>query len=65
MNASGRGSGQCRPYRRRVLKAFMRWGLLEAGARDEMPAWQHGGGLSLDAAVRSAADLSLPRTATV
>jgi len=51
--------------RRRVLKAFVRWGLLEAGARDEMLAWQHGGGFSLDAAVRSAADLSLPRTATV
>jgi len=50
--------------RRRVLKAFVRWGLLEAGARDEkMLAWQHGGGFSLDAAVHIAADFSLPGTA--
>jgi hypothetical protein len=42
--------------RRRVLEAFVRWGLLEADARDEMIAWQHGGGFSLDASVRIAAD---------
>jgi len=42
--------------RRRVLKAFVRWGLLEADARDEMLGWQHGGGFSLDASVRIAAD---------
>jgi hypothetical protein len=42
--------------RRRVLKAFVHRGLLEAGARDEMLAWQDGGGFSLDAAVRIAAD---------
>ncbi len=38
--------------RRRVLKAFVRWGLLEADARDERLGWQHGGGFSLDASVR-------------
>ena len=42
--------------RRRVLKAFVRWGLLAADARDEMLGWRHGGGFSLDAAVRIAAD---------
>jgi hypothetical protein len=42
--------------RRRVLKAFVRWGLLEAHARDEMLGWRHGGGFSLDASVRIAAD---------
>ncbi|MEJ2387699.1 MAG: transposase [Chromatiaceae bacterium] len=42
--------------RRRVLKAFVRWGLLEADARDEMLGWQHGGGFSLDASVRIAAE---------
>jgi hypothetical protein len=41
--------------RRRVLKAFVRWGL-EADARDEMLGWQHGGGFSLDASVRIEAD---------
>lgn len=38
--------------RRRVLKAFVRWGLLEPETRDEMLEWRHGGGFSLDAAVR-------------
>jgi hypothetical protein len=42
--------------RRRVLKAFVRWGLLEADAGDEMLGWQHGGGFSLDASVRIAAE---------
>ena len=42
--------------RRRVLKAFVRWGLLEADARDEMLEWQHGGGFSVDASVRIEAD---------
>jgi len=42
--------------RRRVLKAFVRWGLLEAEARDEMLGWQHGGGFSLDASVHIEAD---------
>ena len=36
----------------RVLKAFVRWGLLEPQTRDEMLEWRHGGGFSLDAAVR-------------
>jgi hypothetical protein len=34
----------------------VRWGLLEADARDEMLGWQHGGGFSLDASVGIAAD---------
>jgi len=38
------------------LQAFVRWGLLEADARDEMAQWHHGGGFSLDARVRIAAD---------
>ena len=42
--------------RRRVLKAFVRWGLLEPEVRDEMLEWRHGGGFSLDAAVRLEAD---------
>jgi len=42
--------------RGRVLKAFVRWGLLEAHARDERLGWQHGGGFSLDASVRIGAD---------
>ncbi len=42
--------------RRRVLKAFVHWGLLEADARDEMLDWRHGGGFSLDASVRIEAD---------
>jgi hypothetical protein len=42
--------------RRRVLNAFVRWGLLEKDARDEMLGWEHGGGFSLDASVHIAAD---------
>ena len=42
--------------RRRVLKACVRWELLEADAREEMLGWRHGGGFSLDASVRIAAD---------
>jgi hypothetical protein len=35
-----------------VLRAFVRRGLLEQNAGDEMGGWAHGGGFSLDAAVR-------------
>jgi Putative transposase len=38
--------------RRRVLRAFLRRGLLEQRDSDEMGSWAHGGGFSLDAAVR-------------
>lgn len=48
------GSGARRKLTNRG--AFVRWGLLEAHARDEMRGWQHGGGFSLDASVRIAAD---------
>ncbi len=42
--------------RRRVLKAFVRWGLLDEDAREEMLVWQYGGGFSLDVSVRIEAD---------
>ena len=38
--------------RQQVLRAFVRRGLLEQGAADAMGGWDHGGGFSLDAAVR-------------
>jgi hypothetical protein len=38
--------------RHRVLRAFVRRGLLDQGAADEMGGWDHGGGFSLDASVR-------------
>ena len=38
--------------RRRVLRARVRCGLLEQNAGDQMGGWAHGGGFSLDAAVR-------------
>ncbi|QEP44758.1 hypothetical protein D5085_17420 [Ectothiorhodospiraceae bacterium BW-2] len=41
--------------RRRILRAFVRRGLLEKADRQEMEQWDHGGGFSLDASVRIAA----------
>jgi hypothetical protein len=38
--------------RHRVLRAFVRRGLLEQRDGDEMGGWTHGGGFSLDASVR-------------
>jgi len=38
--------------RRRILRAFVRRGLLEKEERKEMEQWDHGGGFSLDASVR-------------
>jgi hypothetical protein len=38
--------------RRRVLRAFVRRGLLAQSDGDEMGGWDHGGGFSLDASVR-------------
>jgi hypothetical protein len=38
--------------RRRILRAFVRRGLLEKEDRKEMEQWDHGGGFSLDAGVR-------------
>ena len=35
-----------------MLRAFVRRGLLEQNAADEMGGWAHGGGFSLNAAVR-------------
>jgi hypothetical protein len=37
--------------RRRILRAFVRRGLIVAHDRKEMDAWEHGGGFSLDASV--------------
>jgi len=49
---------QCN-IRRRLLRALTRRGLLETDAAEEMAAWEHGGGFSLDASVRiEAADRS-------
>jgi len=42
--------------RRRLLRALKRRGLLEAEVAEEMDAWDHGGGFSLDAGVRIEAD---------
>jgi Putative transposase/Transposase zinc-binding domain len=45
--------------RQRVLRAFVRRGLLEQRDSEEMGGWAHGGGFSLDAAVRiEGADLA-------
>ena len=38
--------------RRRLLRAFVRRGVLEKEDRREMEQWEHGGGFSLDASVR-------------
>jgi len=35
----------------RILRAFVRRGLIGKGDRDEMMGWEHGGGFSLDASV--------------
>jgi hypothetical protein len=37
--------------RQRILRAFVRRGLIDKGDRDEMMSWEHGGGFSLDASV--------------
>jgi hypothetical protein len=42
--------------RRRILRAFARCGILDKDERKEMQLWNHGGGFSLDATVRIAAD---------
>ena len=42
--------------RRRILRAFVRRGRINAQTRKEMEAWEHGGGFSLDASVRIDAD---------
>ncbi|MBK8891243.1 MAG: transposase [Dechloromonas sp.] len=41
-----------RNIRRRLLRALKRRGLLEPEVAEEMDAWDHGGGFSLDAGVR-------------
>jgi hypothetical protein len=38
--------------RQRILRAFVRRGLIDKGDRAEMLCWEHGGGFSLDASVR-------------
>jgi hypothetical protein len=42
--------------RRRILRAFVRRGLIDKDDRKEMESWDHGGGFSLDATVRIAAN---------
>ncbi len=42
--------------RRRILRAFVRGGILDKDDRKEMELWDHGGGFSLDATARIAAD---------
>ncbi len=42
--------------RRRILRAFVRRGRIDVQTRKEMEAWDHGGGFSLDASVRIAAN---------
>ena len=42
--------------RRRVLRAFVRRGILDKDDRRDMEQWNHGGGFSLDATVRIAAN---------
>ncbi len=37
--------------RQRILRTFVRRGLIDKGDRDEMLSWEHGGGFSLDASV--------------
>ena len=41
-----------RRVRRRILRAFVRRGLIEPGDADQMGAWEHDGGFSIDASVR-------------
>jgi hypothetical protein len=41
--------------RRRILRAFVRHGILDKDDRRDMELWNHGGGFSLDATVRIAA----------
>jgi hypothetical protein len=43
-------------FRRRILRAFVRRGILDKEERKEMALWNHGGGFSLDATVRIAAN---------
>jgi hypothetical protein len=38
--------------RQRILRAFVRRGLIDKGDRAEMMCWEHGGGFSLEASVR-------------
>jgi hypothetical protein len=38
--------------RQRILRAFVRRGIIDKGDRAEMMCWEHGGGFSLDAPVR-------------
>ena len=38
--------------RRRILRAFVRRGILDKEDRRDMEPWEHGGGFSLDASVR-------------
>ncbi len=45
-----------RNIRRRLLRALTRRDLLETNVAEEMAAWDHGGGFSLDAGVRIEAD---------
>jgi hypothetical protein len=42
--------------RRRVLRVFVRRGLLEPEAARDMRAWEGGGGFSVDASIRVEAD---------
>jgi hypothetical protein len=42
--------------RQRILRAFVRRGILERDERKEMAQWGHGGGFSLDASVRIGAN---------
>ena len=45
-----------RNVRRRLLRALTRRGVLEPEVAEEMAAWDHGGGFSLDAGVRIEAE---------
>lgn len=51
MDAATVAAGQS-TIRRRILRLFVRRGLLEADDAKDMGAWQHDGGFSLDACVR-------------
>jgi hypothetical protein len=42
--------------RRRILRAYQRRGILDKDEREKMESWSHGGGFSLDATVRIAAN---------
>jgi hypothetical protein len=42
--------------RRRILRAFVRRGILDKDERQEMALWNHGGGFSMDATVCIAAN---------